>query len=81
LKSYMSNDELTKAILNVFKKELGIMGDVLPTELLTSIKKNITPELEKLIEKNGYVSKSKYESLEKLVEQLEKRIIDLEETL
>ncbi|MDA7642414.1 hypothetical protein N8705_01735 [Gammaproteobacteria bacterium] len=77
----MSNDELTKAILNVFKKELGIMGDVLPTELLTSIKKNITPELENLIEKNGYVSKSKYESLEKLVEQLEKRIIDLEKTL
>ena len=77
----MSNDELQKAILNVFKKELGIMGDVLPTELLTSIKKNITPELEKLIEKNGYVSKSKYESLEKLVEQLEKRISDLEETL
>ena len=77
----MSNDELTKAILNVFKNELGIMGDVLPTELLTSIKKNITPELEKLIEKNGYVSKSKYESLEKLVEQLEKRIIDLEKTL
>jgi len=77
----MSNDELTKAILNVFKKELGIMSDVLPTELLTSIKKNITPELEKLIEKNGYVSKSKYDSLEKLVEQLEKRIIDLEKTL
>ena len=77
----MSNDELTKAILNVFKKELGIMGDVLPTEILASIKKNIAPELEKLIEKNGYVSKSKYESLEKLVEQLEKRIIDLEETL
>ena len=77
----MSNDELTKAILNVFKKELGIMGDVLPTELLASIKKNITPELEKLIEKNGYVSKSKYESLEKLVEQLEKRIIDLEKIL
>ncbi|MDC3376096.1 hypothetical protein OAX98_03760 [Gammaproteobacteria bacterium] len=77
----MSNDELTKAILNVFKKELGIMGDVLPTKLLTSIKKNITPELEKLIEKNGYVSKSKYDSLEKLVEQLEKRIIDLEKTL
>ena len=77
----MSNDELTKAILNVFKKELGIMGDVLPTELLTSIKKNITPELENLIEKNGYVSKSKYDSLEKLVGQLEKRIIDLEKTL
>ena len=77
----MSNDELTKAILNVFKKELGIMGDVLPTEILTSIKKNIAPELEKLIEKNGYVSKSKYQSLEKLVEQLEKRIIDLEKTL
>ena len=77
----MSNDELTKAILNVLKKELGIMGDVLPTELLTSIKKNITPELEKLIEKNGYVSKSKYESLERLAHELEKRIIDLEKSL
>ena len=74
----MSNDELTKAILNVFKKELGIMGDVLPTELLTSIKENIAPELEKLIEKNGYVSKSKYKSLEKLANNLEQRIIDLE---
>jgi len=71
----MSNDELTKAILNVFKKELGIMGDVLPTELLTSIKKNIAPELEKLIEKNGYVSKSKYDSLEKLVDNLKKELL------
>jgi len=35
----MSNDELTKAILNVFKKELGIMGDVLPTETINLHKK------------------------------------------
>ncbi|MDC1242256.1 hypothetical protein N8Z97_05520 [Gammaproteobacteria bacterium] len=77
----MSNDDLTKAILNVLKKELGVVGDILPTELLTTIKKNITPELEKLIDKNGYVSKSKYDSLERLAKQLEKRIIDLEKNL
>ena len=77
----MSNDDLTKAILNVLKKELGVVGDILPTELLTTIKKNITPELEKLIDKNGHVSKSKYDSLERLAKQLEKRIIDLEKNL
>ena len=33
---------------------------------------------EKLIEKSGYVSKSKYTALEKLADNLEKRIIDLE---
>ena len=33
---------------------------------------------EKLIEKSGYVSKSKYIALEKLANNLEKRIIDLE---
>jgi len=31
-----------------------------------------------LIEKSGYVSKSKYTALKKLADSLEKRIIDLE---
>ena len=77
----MNDKNLTKAILNVFKKELGAIGDALPSELLNGIKKNITPEIEKLIERSGYVTKSKYDSLEILAQELEKSIIDLERNL
>jgi hypothetical protein len=77
----MNNNDLTKAILNVFKKELGSVGDILPSELLLSIRKKISPEIEGLVEKSGYVTKSKYESLERLAKELEKRIIDLEKNL
>jgi polyhydroxyalkanoate synthesis regulator phasin len=77
----MSDDDLTKAILNVFKKELGSVRDILPSELLSSIRKKISPEIEGLVEKSGYVTKSKYESLERLAQELEKRIIDLEKSL
>jgi polyhydroxyalkanoate synthesis regulator phasin len=77
----MNDKNLTEAILNVFKKELGAIGDALPSELLNGIKKNITPEIEKLIERSGYVTKSKYDSLERLAQELEKRIIDLERNL
>ena len=77
----MNNNDLTKAILSVFKKELGSVGDILPSELLSSIRKKISPEIEGLVEKSGYVTKSKYESLERLAQELEKRIIDLEKSL
>jgi hypothetical protein len=77
----MNDNDLTKAILNVFKKELGSVGDILPSELLLSIRKKISPEIEGLVEKSGYVTKSKYESLERLAKELEKRIIDLEKKL
>jgi polyhydroxyalkanoate synthesis regulator phasin len=50
----------------------------LPSDLLQNLQKVIEPETEKLIEKSGYVSKSKYITLEKLADNLEKRIIDLE---
>ena len=43
--------------------------------------KKISPEIEGLVEKSGYVTKSKYDSLERLAQQLEKRIIDLEKNL
>jgi polyhydroxyalkanoate synthesis regulator phasin len=50
----------------------------LPSDFLQNLQKVIGPETEKLIEKSGYVSKSKYTALEKLADNLEKRIIDLE---
>ena len=74
----MSQDELSKAIINILKKEMGAIKDILSPDLLLNLQKVIGPEVEKLIEKNGYVSKSKYTALEKLADNLEKRIIDLE---
>ena len=74
----MSQDELSKAVINILKKEMGSVKDILPPDLLQNLQKIIGPETEKLIEKSGYVSKSKYIALEKLANNLEKRIIDLE---
>ena len=74
----MSQDELSKAIINILKKEMGSVKDILPSDLLQNLQKVTGPETEKLIEKSGYVSKSKYTALEKLADNLEKRIIDLE---
>ena len=74
----MSQDELSKAIINILKKEMGSVKDILPSDLLQNLQKVIGPETEKLIEKSGYVSKSKYSALEKLANNLEKRIIELE---
>ena len=74
----MSQDELSKAVINILKKEMGEIKDILPADFLQNLQKVIGPETEKLIEKSGYVSKSKYIALEKLANNLEKRIIDLE---
>ena len=74
----MNQDELSKAIINILKKEMDAVKDILPSDLLQNLQKVIGPETEKLIEKSGYVSKSKYIALEKLANNLEKRIIDLE---
>ena len=77
----MNDNDLTKAILNVLKKELGSVENILPAELLSTIRKKISPEIEGLVEKSGYVTRSKYDSLERLAQELEKRIIDLEKNL
>lgn len=74
----MNQDELSKAIINIIKKETGTLKDLFPSDLLENLEKIIRPDIENLIEKSGYVSKSKYEALERLAEELEKRIIDLE---
>ena len=74
----MNQDELSKAVINILKKEMGAVKDILPSDLLQNLQKVIGPETEKLIEKSGYVSKSKYLTLEKLANNLEKRIIELE---
>ena len=78
MRKNITQDELSKAIINILKKEMAAVKDILPSDLLQNLQKVIGPETEKLIEKSGYVSKSKYIALEKLANNLEKRIIDLE---
>ena len=77
----MSQDELLKAVINVLKKEMDAFKDILPSDFLQNLQKIIGPETEKLIEKSGYVSKSKYKALERLANNLEQRIIDLENNI
>ena len=77
----MSQDELIKAIINIINKELGVVKEILPKDLLKNLQKVISPELENLIEKSGYVPKSKYKALEKLAQELEERIVDLEKKI
>ena len=77
----MNQYELSKAIINILKKEMGAVKDILPSDLLQNLQKVLGPETEKLIEKSGYISKSKYKVLERLAQELEERIIDLEKKI
>ena len=74
----MSDKDITDAIIRIFKKELGAFSDVFPDDLLSDIKKRVSPAINDLIESQGFVRKSKYESIYKLAEGLEKRIEKLE---
>ena len=74
----MSDRDLIEALRQVIEKELGRFNTLLPKEILSSMEKKIAPELENIIEQSGYVKKSKYKNLEKIITALEKRINDLE---
>ena len=74
----MSNKDLSEALKRIIEKELANFSKLLPKDIISNIEKKISPELENIIEKSGYIKKSKYESLEKIVDDLEKRINDLE---
>ena len=74
----MSNKDLSEALKRVIEKELNNFNKLLPKDIISNIEKRISPELENIIEQSGYIKKSKYESLEKIVDDLEKRINDLE---
>jgi polyhydroxyalkanoate synthesis regulator phasin len=50
----------------------------LPKDILSRIEKNISPEIENIIEQSGYIKKSKYKNLEKIIGDLEERINNLE---
>jgi|TARA_B110000003_G_scaffold262672_1_gene285569 hypothetical protein len=77
----MKDNELRDAVMNIIKKEIGAIGDVLPVEVINSLAGNLSKDFDGLIERSGYVSRSKYEALKNIADRLEKRIILLEESI
>lgn len=77
----MKDNELRDAVMNIIKKEIGAIGDVLPVEVINSLAGNLSKNFDGLIERSGYVSRSKYEALKNIADRLEKRIILLEESI
>ena len=77
----MSQSEVTEAILNILKKEVGALEKLLPSDILKSLEEKINPEVNRIIEGSGYIKKTKYEALKNNIDKIEKRIIDLEKEL
>ena len=46
----MSQSEVTEAILNILKKEVGALEKLLPSDILKSLEEKINPEVNRIIE-------------------------------
>ena len=76
----MSDKDLSEAIKNILEKELKIVSKLIPTGVLKDLGNNISPQIENIIEQNGFIKKAKYQNLKKIIEDLEKRLSELENT-
>ena len=74
----MSEKDLSKALRNIIEKELKNLSKLLPKDVISNIEKKISPQIEEIIEQSGYVKKSKYDNLERIIDDLEERVKDLE---
>ena len=76
----MSDKDITKAIINILKKELGGFIDLIPNNLSQDLSNNLSPKIEEIIESNGFIKKTKYDALLKLAKDLERRVENLEKS-
>ena len=74
----MKDKNLTEALKSIIEKELKIFSALIPKDAFKNIEENISPQIEKIVEQSGYVKKTKYENLKRIIDSLEKRISDLE---
>ena len=74
----MKDNKLSEAIKNVIEKELKTFSRLLPKDTLINASEKLIPQIENLIEQSGFVKKSKYQILKRIIDDLEKRISDLE---
>ena len=74
----MKDKDLTEALKNIIEKELKIFSKLIPKDTVKNIEDSIFPQIEKIVEQSGYVKKTKYENLKRIIDNLEERISDLE---
>tara|TARA_B100001769_G_scaffold167149_1_gene131537 strand:+ start:22 stop:252 length:231 start_codon:yes stop_codon:yes gene_type:complete len=74
----MNDKNLSEAIKNIIEKELKAISKLLPKEIISNIESKISPQVEKIIDQSGYINKSKYKNLVKIINELENRISELE---
>ena len=74
----MSDKDLSEALKNILEKELKAFSKLLPADIVSNIENKVSPQVERIINQSGYIKKSKYEKLEKIINDLEKRITELE---
>ena len=74
----MDNKDLSEALKKILEKEIKKFGSLIPKDIIADIKSKISPQIEKMVEQGGYVKKSKYENLERIISDLEDRLDKLE---
>ena len=74
----MKDKDLTEALKKIIEKELKIFSKLIPKDAVKNIEDSIFPHIEKIVEQSGYVKKTKYENLKRIIDNLEERISDLE---
>ena len=77
----MQDKEIRDAIASILMKEVGALSNVIPSEIINSMANNLSKDFNNLIEKSGYVNKTKYRALQEVADRLEKRIELLEESI
>ena len=74
----MKDKNLSDALKNIIEKELKALSKIIPNDIMNNIEEGISEQVQNIIEKSGYVKKTKYQNLEKIIKDLEKRISELE---
>ena len=66
----MKDKDLTEALKNIIEKELKIFSKLIPKDAVKNIEDSIFPQIEKIVEQSGYVKKTKYENLKRIIDCL-----------
>ena len=74
----MKDKNLSDALKNIIEKELKALSKIIPNDIMNNIEEGISEQVQNIIKQSGYVNKTKYKNLEKIIKDLEKRISELE---
>ena len=74
----MKDKNLSDALKNIIEKELKALSKLIPNDIMNNIEEGISEQVQNIIKQSGYVKKTQYQNLERIIEDLEKRISELE---